>query len=212
MKKQVIITLTGPTCSGKSTLAKFLTKRYGIKEIRSFTTRPMRDGEKAGREYDFITKAEYARLQRDGLVVQDVALNGNFYGSSVANVTEAFDEHGICSIVVEPTGVPQFQRAANLEGWRVLPIFIGQPTERLVARYMQRVREDKKTPLDFHARRMLNLIQDEVRAWRSMVEYTMEFDAMDDSDPVESQPQTIAEMIVEQARALRHPVRGRLAA
>lgn len=208
----VIITLTGPTCSGKSTLAKFLTKHYGILEIRSFTTRPMRAGEKQNREYDFITRHRYDEFKRLGLVVQDVALNGNFYGSTTENVAEALDSTGICSIVVEPTGVPQFQAAAKLNGWKVCPIFINQPVERLVERYMQRVRDDKKTPLAFHAQRMLNLFDTEVHDWPIMVPYAMEFDAMDDSDPIESQPGTIAEQIVELARGMRMPVRGRLAA
>ena len=53
MKK--IITLTGCSASGKDTiLRKIIESSSNIVPIISSTTRPMREGEKNGREYNFI--------------------------------------------------------------------------------------------------------------------------------------------------------------
>lgn len=41
---QYIILLVGKSGTGKSTLAKELKDRYGLKELVSYTDRPMREG------------------------------------------------------------------------------------------------------------------------------------------------------------------------
>ena len=56
-----LLCLIGPSCSGKTTLAEALVPT-GIDTIRSYTTRPMRPGEKQGREHIFIDEQDAIRL------------------------------------------------------------------------------------------------------------------------------------------------------
>lgn len=56
-----LICLIGPSGSGKTTLAEMLVP-MGIDTIRSYTTRPMRPGERQGREHIFITDDDAQRL------------------------------------------------------------------------------------------------------------------------------------------------------
>ena len=49
-----LITITGPSGAGKDTLARMLSRFTKTPVLCSFTTRPMREGEKNGREHYFV--------------------------------------------------------------------------------------------------------------------------------------------------------------
>ena len=54
----MIYAIVGNTLSGKSTLVRDLVTATGIKQVITYTTRPMRDGERDGLDYHFITSEE----------------------------------------------------------------------------------------------------------------------------------------------------------
>ena len=54
-----IVTLTGPSLSGKTTLMRRLQSLGGFKEIISHTTRPIRAKEANGVDYHFVTEQEF---------------------------------------------------------------------------------------------------------------------------------------------------------
>lgn len=54
----MIYVLVGQTNSGKSTLARDLVTATGIKQIITYTTRPMRQRERDGIDYHFVTNEE----------------------------------------------------------------------------------------------------------------------------------------------------------
>lgn len=201
---KTIITITGPTCSGKSTLARCLAERSGIPEIMSFTTRPQRFGEVDGVHYDFVSKDQAEAYIRDGKAVQYVRLGDNIYGSTIDQVERALADCGVATIVVEPTGVPQFRKAADLLGAQVFAVYIDNPIERLVERYLERVRSDLRTSMPFHAKRLLGLIE-EARNWPDKTFYHLTFEGMDDADPESNSLAQTEQAIVWHVRKLREP-------
>lgn len=56
----MIIVLLGKSSSGKDTVAKILSKTY--EPVVYYTTRPMRKGEVNGKDYYFVTKEEFDKL------------------------------------------------------------------------------------------------------------------------------------------------------
>ena len=46
-----ILIITGKTASGKNAIVNELTTKYGFKQLTTFTTRPMRNGEVNGETY-----------------------------------------------------------------------------------------------------------------------------------------------------------------
>ena len=72
-----IVCLMGKSSSGKDTIYKRLLKQDNIKlkEIVTYTTRPIRAGEKDGVEYHFTDDAEYIKLLRDGSVIESRLYN-----------------------------------------------------------------------------------------------------------------------------------------
>lgn len=67
-----IFVLMGKSATGKDTLYKELLKKkdLGIKPVISYTTRPIREGEKEGVEYHFVGKDTYETLKREGKVIE----------------------------------------------------------------------------------------------------------------------------------------------
>ena len=62
-----IICLMGKSSTGKDTIFKELLAEdaLGLKTIVPYTTRPIRAGEKNGREYFFASEADYQRLKQE---------------------------------------------------------------------------------------------------------------------------------------------------
>ncbi len=54
--KPLIICIVGASGSGKTTASMFLQQQFGWNAIVSYTTRPMRKGEKNGRDHWFVKK------------------------------------------------------------------------------------------------------------------------------------------------------------
>lgn len=75
--------LTGPSGSGKTTLAQALLQRYPFFTFSiSATTRPQRPGEVHGRDYYFLSEAEFdAHLAAGGFVEWEQLYSGYRYGT-----------------------------------------------------------------------------------------------------------------------------------
>lgn len=77
-----MIILIGESGSGKTTVAKILQEKYGMKMITTYTTRPMRDGEVNGVDYHFISVDEFCALRERGFFAETAEYRGWFYGSA----------------------------------------------------------------------------------------------------------------------------------
>lgn len=72
-----IVYLMGKSSSGKDTLFKELLKnnKFSYKTIVSYTTRPIREGERDGVEYHFVDEDGYRALKDSGKVIEDRSYN-----------------------------------------------------------------------------------------------------------------------------------------
>lgn len=61
MNTKHIITITGPSGSGKDTAAKILSEITGFPILCSYTTRPKRDGETDGKEHHFVKSCDVSQ-------------------------------------------------------------------------------------------------------------------------------------------------------
>jgi guanylate kinase len=92
MAKGKIVIISGPSGSGKTTLHKMLLastkcKSKLVKSI-SVTTRPMRDGEKHGRDYLFISLKKFQYKIEAGHFLEWQKVFDNYYGTPKKNVRE----------------------------------------------------------------------------------------------------------------------------
>ena len=67
-----IFCILGKSASGKDTLYKRLMamQDLGLRSVVTYTTRPIRSGEKDGREYHFATVPQYMEARDRGLVIE----------------------------------------------------------------------------------------------------------------------------------------------
>lgn len=72
-----IVCLMGKSSSGKDTIYKRLLEQDNIKlkEIVTYTTRPIRAGEQDGVEYHFTDEAGYQRLLQEGSIIESRVYN-----------------------------------------------------------------------------------------------------------------------------------------
>lgn len=137
-----IITITGPSCSGKSTLEAMLVRQPTYKRVISHTTRPMRTGEVNGENYFFVTGEEFNALSRKGAFVEEVEFAGSNYAASKQQFTDiiAAGDHAV--IVVEPDGREAIVQWAEENGHPVLPVFVGSSPYIIAERYVERMFSD----------------------------------------------------------------------
>lgn len=81
----MVIILVGKSASGKDTIAKQLVSLYGYEPIVSLTSRPMRDSEVDGREYNFVSKKEFEML-----IKNDRLIEYRSYNTLVNNVADTW--------------------------------------------------------------------------------------------------------------------------
>lgn len=177
MTTNAIITLTGPSCAGKSTLASLLTEKDAYTEIISTTTRKPRAGEVNGLNYYFVTSEEFDAIP----MVESTEFSGMKYGGSVAEFERHFASGKIPVIVVDPVGADAIEKQAAQRGWVHLKVFVDAPMELLVRRNLERFAYnwrtwagendfnfdyavDEEKFLTTYAKRFLNLINEE-RFW-----------------------------------------------
>ena len=85
------IVILGKSASGKDHLINYLEKR-GLKRNISYTTRPMRIGEKDGVTYKFVTTEEFEHMIEKDVLIEYHKFNNWYYG----NTTRDFDKSDVC--------------------------------------------------------------------------------------------------------------------
>ena len=80
--KKLIIVISSPSGAGKSSICKQLLKDDPQLNISiSDTTRPPRDNETNGTDYNFIEKNEFERRIKNNEYIEYANVFGNYYGS-----------------------------------------------------------------------------------------------------------------------------------
>lgn len=163
--KPVIVTLTGPCCSGKSTLEKALASR-GFSPAVSITTRKPRHGEIDGKAYHFVTVSQFEQLQRDGQLIESVCFGGNHYGITVAEIERLSAAGHPVTVVCEPHGQAQIAQYAKDNLWKCVSLFINAPTNLLTYRFLERFlidseKLDRNATIVSYAQRLSVLVEQE---------------------------------------------------
>lgn len=78
-----LFVFSAPSGAGKSSLVKaLLAADPGLKLSISYTTRSPRPGEQDGREYNFISQADFIARRNHGEFLESALVHGNYYGTS----------------------------------------------------------------------------------------------------------------------------------
>lgn len=79
---RLVVVVSGPSGAGKSTLCdQFVTGRSSCSLIVTSTTRPRRNGEVHGIDYNFISVEEFTQMLQREEFLEHAQVHDNFYGS-----------------------------------------------------------------------------------------------------------------------------------
>lgn len=126
--------VSGPSGAGKGTLIRgVLARNPDIAVAVSVTTRAMRPGEVDGREYHFMSRAEFARLVEQGAFLEHAEFAGNRYGTLNAELDRIMEMGR--SVILEI----ELQGARNVRVMRpgCVSVFIEPPSLDELARRLR---------------------------------------------------------------------------
>lgn len=191
----ILITLTGPSASGKTELMKRLVATGKIEKLVSHTTRPIRPGEVEGVDYYFTNPEWFEAEVKEGRFFQELKFAGNRYGTHQSEMDRVSNLGKVSAVIVEPYGVKQFLKTVS-EDVKVLTFYLDVSVETAFARYLTRISPeslDNRELLRYHARRISD-IQDEVLLWSLELKY--DFVLHNDEDDI-SKLDILVERILE---------------
>lgn len=89
MKPRLLLVI-GPTAVGKSSvLERALAEFPKLRDIITYTTRPMRPGESEGNPYHFVTPEKFKELEAQGFFVEWAYVHGRMYGTPRDQIEKA---------------------------------------------------------------------------------------------------------------------------
>jgi guanylate kinase len=148
------VILSAPSGGGKTTIAKALLARRGdLGYSVSCTTRAPRPSEVPGRDYYFMTRAEFIADREKGKFAESAEVHGNLYGTLRSEVERvlAGGQHVVMDIDVQ--GAVQFQRAFP----QAVTIFILPPSAEVL---LDRLRARKTESAAQLAARLQSALQE----------------------------------------------------
>jgi guanylate kinase len=133
-----VFVVTGPSGAGKGTLIKGLVERIPELEVAvSATTRAQRPGEVDGREYWFLSDAEFERRVQAGEFLEHVPYVSGRYGTLRSEMDRIAREGRICVLELELEGALTVQD--DVEG--SVTLFIAADVHELERRLSERATE-----------------------------------------------------------------------
>ncbi len=134
-----VFVVTGPSGAGKGTLITRLVERLPELEVAvSATTRDRRAGEESGRDYWFLSEAEFAaRAEAGGFLEHVEYVSGHRYGTLASELDRIADEGRVCVLELEIEGALRVQQ--QVEG--SVTLFIAADVPELERRLRARATE-----------------------------------------------------------------------
>ena len=132
----ILFVISAPSGAGKTSICrKILQMLPDLHQSISYTTRPMRDGERDGTDYHFVTTDVFQQMVSDGAFAEWAEVHGNCYGTARTSLKEAAAAGADILLDIDFQGAEQL-RYSGLEGVFIfiLPPGMDELRRRLDAR------------------------------------------------------------------------------
>lgn len=148
------VILSAPSGGGKTTIAReLLAARDDLGYSVSCTTRAPRAGEIDGRDYFFLSRAEFARRRERGEFAESAEVHGNLYGTLKSEVQRVLDANKHVIMDIDVQGALQFLRVFP----QSVTIFVLPPSGDVL---LDRLRHRQTESKDQLAKRLLSALQE----------------------------------------------------
>jgi guanylate kinase len=150
-----VVVISGPSGVGKSSVCHRLCKVLPAEFSVSVTTRKARPGEVDGKDYQFISRAEFERLRDAGELLEWADVYGHSYGTPLAAVKAATAEGRTIILEIDINGCIQVRK--RMPEARTFFLLSPTPDEQ------KRRIENRKTDGEEEIRRRLAQADGEIR-------------------------------------------------
>lgn len=136
--RPLLIVVSGPSGAGKGTALEHATHALPLRKIPTYTTRPMRPGEKDGIDYEYVDEERFLQLYQAGVIFEySRTYARSYYGSPRALLRDDIENPLI--VELDPNG---FVRVRAASARRVVGIFVTTSSEsELRARLASRAQD-----------------------------------------------------------------------
>ena len=153
-----VVIITGGCAVGKDTIARLLKEEY--KTFVSDTTRPKRNGERDGVEYNFLSEEMFFSkvINADYVETREYETEEGiwYYGLPTREVTKAFSQGGNYMVILDPQGAKTFIEYLYEVGEKsemvITTVFLTASIETRLRRYMNRDSLTKQQYLEMFRR------------------------------------------------------------
>ena len=134
-RQPLLVVISGPSAAGKDSLVNALLERDpALRRVVTATDRPRRPNERDGRDYHFVSRAEFERLIAQGELVEWAIVYGQYKGIPKWELEQALESGQDVVVRVDVQGAVAIRRLMP----QAILIFIAAPSE---AEMIRRLRE-----------------------------------------------------------------------
>ncbi len=160
----ILFLISAPSGGGKSTLLKLLSENPDFTYSVSCTTRAPRPGEEDGRDYHFLSVAEFERRIAAGEFIEHAQVHGNFYGTLRRPILDSMDSGLDVMMDVDIQGAARIRADADARLQAALvDIFLMPPSLAEVRRRL--LKRGTETPGQLEVR--LRNAETEMAQWKN---------------------------------------------
>ena len=134
-----VFVVVAPSGAGKSSLVNaLLGQDPSLCLSVSTTTRAPRSGETEGKDYRFVSKADFAAMQQNNLLLEWAEVHGNFYGTPRDQIDQATQQGRDVLLEIDWQGARQVKRLFT----QTIGIFILPPSIQVLEQRLQQRGQD----------------------------------------------------------------------
>ncbi len=141
-RRGILFVLSSPSGAGKTSIARYiLDKDKNIKLSVSLTTRKKRKNEKAGIDYDFISKDVFETKIKNNYFLEWATVFENYYGTSREKVQKTLQQGNDVLFDIDWQGT---QQLSDNKDFDLVTIFILPPSKTVLEKRLNNRAQDSK--------------------------------------------------------------------
>ena len=157
-ERGLLFIVSAPSGAGKTTLVERLIEQVpNLKMSRSYTSRPSREGETDGVDYNFVSRERFEQMIDAGELLEWASLYGNLYGTGAADTEKLLAAGHDVVLVIDVQGA----RKVRARGVDMSTVFVMPPSFAILEQRLRGRSKDSEAEIQ----RRLQVARDEVAAF-----------------------------------------------
>jgi len=149
----LLIVVSGPTGSGKTTLCDRMLKAFSprVQRVITATTRAPRDGEREGLDYFFLNDEEFEQKKMAGEFYESAVVHGYHYGTLKSEITDKLGRSIDILLNIDVQGAETIRNISETDALlqdRVISVFISPQSIEDLRKRIDRRALDKEEEIE----------------------------------------------------------------